>query len=457
MSRNGRYFTADGYPFSGARYLDAATGEISDIPVDLFARPVVREIANDGTALLLITQPDDRTQFNSPGTLSLWKPGEDPRPIYAEHRAQSPTISATGDRVAFEAVAEGGPDDDQRTLVVLDTRTGEQIAVAAMPPGDFRAAVRSFAIPVWDASGTRLVYRSFDDRAQPSAIALWESGTRQSRVLLTSDEGFSQAIISDDGRIVWAVTETNRLVRLDLSTGTTEEILSPLGSLTGGGPDSAAVPGSALLIRGVGFTNSQKALDGDVQLPRVDETPEGMWVQIPWEYASIAEGSRRIAIRPDHNPFEIVVNIRLTHQVEPHIATWRDPETGIAYAKAAHADFTGLVTSSSPARPGETVHVYLTGLGPLDHPLPTGAPGPLDFPVHPLTPLTCRLGADPGPLEMPHLGYAIGMIGIYQADLTIPDNPPEGSSPLTCTATTAAGTFSGAARLPTTSKKSLTR
>src|SRR5258708_37334433 len=92
MSPNGRYFTADDYPFRGPQYLDAATGATADVPVDLFARPVMRELANDGTALLLITPPKDPTQFTAPGTLALWKPGSDPRSLYSENRVFSPTI-----------------------------------------------------------------------------------------------------------------------------------------------------------------------------------------------------------------------------------------------------------------------------------------------------------------------------------------------------------------------------
>jgi uncharacterized protein (TIGR03437 family) len=395
-----------------------------------------------------MTQADDVQELNAPGKLSLWKPGAEPRTIYSENRVQSPTISATGGRVAFEAVVEGGSNDDQRKLMVLDTQTSEQIPVAAMPPKDFRALVESFAKPVWDASGTRLVYRSFDDQGNPTAIAMWESGSRQSRVLLTSDEGFNEAVISDDGGIVWAVTQTNRLLRFDVSTGESDDILNPIGSLTRG-VTSSAVPGSAILIAGTGFTKSQKALDGAVQFPQSAVDSDGMWVQVPWEYASVPEGTRKLAIRSEDNPFELVVNFRLTHGVEPWMATWRDAATGVDYAKAAHADFSGLVTPSSPARPGETVHVYLTGLGPLDHPLATGAPGPADPLVHPVAPLVCRLGDPPEPLVMPYLGYATGMIGIYQADLTIPDHPPDGRPSLYCTATTDAGTFSGAGALAT--------
>jgi len=453
MSANGRYFTADSYPFGGAKYWDAATGAVAEVPVDSFARPVVREVANDGTVLLLITQPKDPSQNNSPGILALWKPGSDPRPVYSENRVFGPTISADGGRVAFEAVVEGGPNDDQRTLVLLDTQTKERFSIAEMPPKDYRATFfESFAKPVWDASGTKLVYRTFDDHAQPVAISLWEAGTRESRVLLTSSEGFSSAVISGDGRIIWAVTSTNRLLRLDLFTGLTDEILAPLGSVTGG-TDGAGVPGSAILIRGAGFTRTQMALDGDFQLPLVDAAPEGLWVQIPWEYASSSRGTRQVLIWSQNNPFEGVVNVVVTPEIELRLATWEDPVTRIGYAKAVHQDFRSLVTPASPARPGETVHVYLTGLGPLDQTVPTGAPGPFEPVAHPVTPLNCSLGRFlPQPLQMPYLAYAAGMVGIYQADLTIPDNAPYGSPTLVCTASDARGSVhTAAANLSTTS------
>src|SRR5258708_37809942 len=232
-----------------------------------------------------------------------------------------------------------------------------------MPPKDYRAIRDSFAKPVWDASGTKLIYRTFDDQAQPATISLWEAATGASRRIPTRREGFSSAVISGDGRIVWAVTSTNRLLRLDLFTGLTDVILAPLGS---GGADGPGVPGSAILIRGVGFTKTQMALDGDVQLPLVDVVPEGLWVQIPWEYASSSPGIHKVLIRSQNNPFEAVVNVGVVTEIGPHIATWSDPATGTAYAKAVHQDYESLVTPSSPARPGEIVHLYLTGLRPLD-------------------------------------------------------------------------------------------
>jgi uncharacterized protein (TIGR03437 family) len=50
-------------------------------------------------------------------------------------------------------------------------------------------------------------------------------------------------------------------------------------------------------------------------------------------------------------------------------------ESGVSVAAVLHADFT-RVTPSNPARPGETVAVFLTGLGPTNPPILTNTPGP---------------------------------------------------------------------------------
>jgi uncharacterized protein (TIGR03437 family) len=162
-----------------------------------------------------------------------------------------------------------------------------------------------------------------------------------------------------------------------------------------------------------------------------------------------------VLIRSQNNLFEAVVNIEMTPGIEPHMATWKDPASGITYAKAVHEDFQSLVTPSSPARPGEAIHLYLTLLGPLDRTLPTGAPGPLTPLLHPVTPLTCGfLGSTSSPpLRMPYLGYAVGMVGIYQADLIIPDNAPQGIQTLYCTASDGTGTYGTTAGLSTTSAR----
>jgi uncharacterized protein (TIGR03437 family) len=188
-------------------------------------------------------------------------------------------------------------------------------------------------------------------------------------------------------------------------------------------------------------------------LPLVDVVPEGLWVQIPWEYASSSSGIHKVLIRSQNNPFEGVVNVGLTPRIAPHIATFEDPATLHSYAKAVHEDYQSLVTPSSPARPGEIVHLYLTGLGPLDQAVPTGAPGPSSPLAHPLAALNCSLGVPFSPLQMPGLFYAPAMIGIYQADLIVPDNAPDGTPTLYCSTSDANGMLITAAPLSTTSTR----
>ena len=154
-------------------------------------------------------------------------------------------------------------------------------------------------------------------------------------------------------------------------------------------------------------------------------------------------------IRSPNNPFEAVVDVGLTPGISPHIVT----STLHSYAKAVHQDYGSLVTPSSPARPGEIVHLYLTGLGPLDQAVPTGAPGPSAPLAHPLAALNCSLGVPFSPLQMPGLFYAPAMIGIYQAELIIPDNAPDGTSTLYCSTSDASGMLITAAPLSTTSAR----
>jgi len=149
----------------------------------------------------------------------------------------------------------------------------------------------------------------FDDRAQPVAISL---GKRQPGQAVCSHqlEGFSSAVIGGDGRIVWAVTSANRLLRTDLFTGLTDEILARwLCYAWRGWLRRARLGNSDPRDR---FTKGQVALDGDVQLPLVDAAPEGLWVQIPWEYASSSRGVHKVLIRSQNNSFEAVANVGVT-------------------------------------------------------------------------------------------------------------------------------------------------
>ena len=102
---------------------------------------------------------------------------------------------------------------------------------------------------------------------------------------------------------------------------------------------------------------------------------------------------------------------------------------GRRYAAAQHADYStvgppGLYPDSTPARPNETIILYGTGFGPTTPSLPSGyvVTQPARLPGQ----ATARIGgwdAD--------VGWA-GMVqaGVYQFNVTIPENVPDGDAVL---------------------------
>jgi uncharacterized protein (TIGR03437 family) len=116
------------------------------------------------------------------------------------------------------------------------------------------------------------------------------------------------------------------------------------------------------------------------------------------------------------------------------VTGWRSPATpgiftqtqdGLGYAAALHADYT-VVTRQNPARPGEIVAVYLTGLGAVTPPVPDGAAGP----VSPLSTTTGQTVARirGRPAEVSFAGLAPQLIGLYQVNLKVPDGLPQGDA-----------------------------
>jgi uncharacterized protein (TIGR03437 family) len=93
------------------------------------------------------------------------------------------------------------------------------------------------------------------------------------------------------------------------------------------------------------------------------------------------------------------------------------PEGGIGPGAVLHGDFT-LVTKDKPALPGETVQVYLTGLGDVTPANPDGAAGP----VSPFSTTTETIDAFIGGVvaKVGYAGLAPGLAGLYQLNVTIP-------------------------------------
>jgi uncharacterized protein (TIGR03437 family) len=74
----------------------------------------------------------------------------------------------------------------------------------------------------------------------------------------------------------------------------------------------------------------------------------------------------------------------------------------------------------APAAPGETVIVYMTGLGQVSGTIAAGEPAPLDHPLTVLGPVDVQIG-DMN-VKPAFAGLAPGWAGLYQVNFTIPRN-----------------------------------
>jgi uncharacterized protein (TIGR03437 family) len=283
----------------------------------------------------------------------------------------------------------------------------------------------------WSLGNSRVVFLSEGQKRLNS----WNPVSRQTEILADSAEQFVDLSLSADGSVAWAVTDTNRLWRFDLQADRRQEILAPLGFSQGAA--GVGVPGSAMLLQGK-FTREQQVFADGEKFPLSDVNADGYWFQVPWEWRGKGAGSSGLVVRAAGNPFENVASIGYQGDYLPYFPQMLDGSNSpyAATVIAAHSDFHGVVSATDPARGGENIHIYMTGLGALQRAVPTGVPGPFDA-VPVVRPLVCAgqfldTLARTDLLKVPALVYAGGMIGIYQLELTLPTNVPNGSFGLVC-------------------------
>ncbi|HJT88052.1 MAG TPA: hypothetical protein VJ732_09350, partial [Bryobacteraceae bacterium] len=96
---------------------------------------------------------------------------------------------------------------------------------------------------------------------------------------------------------------------------------------------------------------------------------------------------------------------------------------GVIYGAALHADYS-QVTPANPAKPGETLQIYLAGLGDVNPAVPDGTPGP-NPPATTTNALTAYLGGVQAPVSFS--GLAPGGIGYYQMNIQVPSGVSAGN------------------------------
>jgi uncharacterized protein (TIGR03437 family) len=96
-----------------------------------------------------------------------------------------------------------------------------------------------------------------------------------------------------------------------------------------------------------------------------------------------------------------------------------------ALIKAQHSSDGSLVTSASPAQPGEYLVMYLVGMGATNPGVASGAesPGPPSL-ASAIAQPTVTVGSEPSTVLF--AGLTPGFVGLYQIDFQVPTNAPSG-------------------------------
>lgn len=146
--------------------------------------------------------------------------------------------------------------------------------------------------------------------------------------------------------------------------------------------------------------------------------------QAPWDLAS-PDPDIPIAVETPHkSPFESPSNLLPFARIVP-----QSPQFLIAddlSLEAVRAATLTPVTRDNPARPGETIHVFLTGLGKVDREVSTGLPAPDDPPARPLSPIQCQEFDSSGIVLAP------GRAGVYRWTIRMPSSRPDNYIGLQC-------------------------
>jgi uncharacterized protein (TIGR03437 family) len=100
------------------------------------------------------------------------------------------------------------------------------------------------------------------------------------------------------------------------------------------------------------------------------------------------------------------------------------------HLSAAATDANGVVfTQANPAKRGQTIVLYVNGLGPVDHQPPSGEPTPLPPPLAQTTVLpTVKIGNIAAHVDFS--GMSPGWVGLYQVNVDVPSDAATGLQPI---------------------------
>ncbi|SPE41423.1 conserved exported hypothetical protein [Candidatus Sulfopaludibacter sp. SbA3] len=364
---------------TGSEVVDLTTGKATTLPYGFMQR-ARRQVANDGTVAVVVGS-----------ALHLWRAdGDQVMPAASPSPANYSTdpqvlLSADGRRVVYQT-ANG--------LALYDVSAAAETPLATAPT----------------------LWASISDDA--SVIAFVSSADSQVwlasplRQLTKEPDGIIEVILSGDGRVAYAATSGGRLLRIDVATGGVTELIPTSPWITNS--ISPVAPGSLYQFIGHNLSPADVRIRiGGMDAPIESLSADQVWFQVPWEVP--LQDSAPMQYISGNSPLESPPGTVAVQAVAP--GSFTSDSTLIA----AHQDFSGPITTQSPAAAGEAIAIYLNGLGAVSPAVATGAISPASPPALVTGPLRCQFW-DGGPNDATifFAGLAPGMVGVYQVSVQVP-------------------------------------
>jgi len=170
------------------------------------------------------------------------------------------------------------------------------------------------------------------------------------------------------------------------------------------------------------FQNTQLVVGGFVA-PLYFLSTSQLNVQIPAELAALQQVP---AVGVVNNELTLPVQITVV-PTAPGVAASTD---GSVIAQDSNFN---LITSSSPAHPGESIVIYAVGMGATNPAVPSNTPAPGLNPGDTLAKATVQpvVKVNNQTAQIQFAGLTPGAIGLYQINFVVPTNAPAGSLSLT--------------------------
>ncbi len=420
ISRNGKWalLTTPGHDAPSSVLFDLSTGERTSVPNPVFQS--LSCVASDGT--ILIEQRDNENNAR----YGLWKHGQI-TPVVTANVA--PVAISDDASVALLSWSAAGY--STRWLGVKDLPSGRETMFFEQ-----RGNVESAVFMGMSRNGSRILYRRMPESERDGDAYVYEASTRKSmHIDLPPGELVSDGTLSTSGEFAVLATSSGRLVRVNLS----DNAITSLIPATAYVPNLfGLVPGSLFHLRGT-VSGSLENWSGNVALnnravPVIYARTGDVAIQVPWTQAPGAFPLRLDV--PGDTPF-------MQHQTvsvlpaAPALELTDPGELGLLNRKIIKGDWSGLVDNPPP--PGDIIHLYMTGLGPVAGVPQTGSPTPSGS-LFPITgKVACGFNGS-GDLdvwenwaaETLFAGLAPGTTGIYQVSLRLPANEPAEIGWITC-------------------------